>query len=1387
MAQSLAKWGIVTSEEFVKVLKRPETSKEALPNGERNVSRIEVLQYAWSDNTIYVPQKTEMLLDITLEAMLSAIRNVKGIDGLQHHNDTRYWQLLSFILSSPEVTPGMLHALVGKHSIFQLAMSAAEECKNHSTWEIIVSPLSILLPFSIRRWGASQIDTVNSLFQTVLHALPCICGSGQVDATVNLLNAMCKYWAPALELGTNAKKTSKFFLQATLLPFARALHYSQQIDAPALEASIVPIAAASLYEAAALDGPRSAQGLPDTLQPLTDALVQHIQDVDVARAMLCVIPVFLDQLVRRICGIDVQAPVPRIRQGVLEQYITPICQTLQQLPPTLSCAVAHARLLLVEKIAALKLYIPGGEDQEAWSALWRILCKETLVLLDFKSSTLCVTYCFTTFTVLWRVDMATLEELLPSMLSTTCNLPKEMECVWEAAHNFVSEVVVRYAESRNMLHLFGILQQVMDRTCVGADPTLFATLAQSPLLEKRSVVNLSSLLQNAVPPGQVLPMLSMTLENVQQRFVHVQKEPAPVLFSAHFLMLVIQNVGLDHLLNNDAYFESMLKMADSLVECGLQKNDMLVRACIAAGLRLRFVLVRRAFVHAQCTGQVLPPMFTSYTYLDQLVPFFASKETIPQVRAEILRTAFACAEVDLAFNARKAPSYTFLSSVASPFLFDALHMGSISQFSAWDGQLFGLIDSADLPSVLWRMITGRWARVMDACMNVTQLCACIEYMQKTLLASPSDKLGGHQKTISETALKSAQFFELSHWREAIVQQMEESVAWIDPSKAPRWKAGANLEATLAAINMLERLPIGIFPSSSLDRIVSCLAWLDAAWTLHGLKGDTQVWTALKLFLSRAASTTTVCFPIPISVYILAMVNKPSCIQKSWERASVHLLSALFSAPDAIEHVLHSDTMVTLSTSNAPLAQHILAILLEHAADATIPLRSLPANLGSSTLEKEVMSAFAKMHEEMDDNAFCLARLRILHASEADVSSAALIFDQLLNSIETIPFAAQQEDGVLFATALFSCLSTLRFYLHGQKGKPYVALCMAYSSLSAKLNGSELLTHRFVQAIMSMDQDSYASTLETLELPFLRKMPECTIDDMSSLLSVMSILLQHAPSGTSKIASARFASMVVRLPSIVTQAPMLSLAATEMVRRVCQYRALILRSADVAKIFAFFGVLLRPAGTENKNMALTLQANTVYQGIVASLCAIVRFRKDLLSPLLPHLTALLSSLLLPLLSLLRSNTGRAPLRTLAETTPCWLDVVSSPLGLTEARSLSRLYTEISTKTTSIATMIASKKRKLTSDAIQVGTTETLGRSMTKHAIYVLVAYVRLVAQRTSTIAAPLRQALLPGLFALCSIISEYERDAALKGMLDASGQAVFKSLWKEWEHERYKGT
>ena len=77
-------------------------------------------------------------------------------------------------------------------------------------------------------------------------------------------------------------------------------------------------------------------------------------------------------------------------------------------------------------------------------------------------------------------------------------------------------------------------------------------------------------------------------------------------------------------------------------------------------------------------------------------------------------------------------------------------------------------------------------------------------------------------------------------------------------------------------------------------------------------------------------------------------------------------------------------------------------------------------------------------------------------------------------------------------------------------------------------------------------------------------------------------------------------------------------------------------------------------------------------------------------------------------------------------------------------------------------------------------------MAKHAIYILVAYVRCVTQSITTIAKPLRQELQPGLLVLFELVGEHERSAALKGMLDASGQVIFKALWSDWERQRYKG-
>ena len=130
-------------------------------------------------------------------------------------------------------------------------------------------------------------------------------------------------------------------------------------------------------------------------------------------------------------------------------------------------------------------------------------------------------------------------------------------------------------------------------------------------------------------------------------------------------------------------------------------------------------------------------------------------------------------------------------------------------------------------------------------------------------------------------------------------------------------------------------------------------------------------------------------------------------------------------------------------------------------------------------------------------------------------------------------------------------------------------------------------------------------------------------------------------------------------------------------------------------------------------------------------------------------------------------------------PCWLNMVVSPLGLDAAQALRRVLSELAGKTSVIH---VSKKAKPHTPNMN----ETLAKSMTKHTVYILVAYARCVTMPHTTIAPNLRQEILPGLFALCDICGDFERDAALKSMLDASAQLVFKDIWRQWDAQRYKG-
>jgi hypothetical protein len=178
-------------------------------------------------------------------------------------------------------------------------------------------------------------------------------------------------------------------------------------------------------------------------------------------------------------------------------------------------------------------------------------------------------------------------------------------------------------------------------------------------------------------------------------------------------------------------------------------------------------------------------------------------------------------------------------------------------------------------------------------------------------------------------------------------------------------------------------------------------------------------------------------------------------------------------------------------------------------------------------------------------------------------------------------------------------------------------------------------------------------------------------------------------------------------------------------------------------------------------------------MVSIVNALVRLRRDLLGPHLPQLSMVLRHLI-------RAVRGVRPLlgvkqhRIVGDTLPRWINP-DCPLGEAEARSLARLLTALTTKS-----LVRSHASNDTQKA------ESLARPFARHAPYVLLAYIQLMNDPLSVLSVAVRRELEPGLFALCGMMGEHGRDTLMVQSLDVGGKALLKSLWKEYDKQRYIG-
>ena len=233
--------------------------------------------------------------------------------------------------------------------------------------------------------------------------------------------------------------------------------------------------------------------------------------------------------------------------------------------------------------------------------------------------------------------------------------------------------------------------------------------------------------------------------------------------------------------------------------------------------------------------------------------------------------------------------------------------------------------------------------------------------------------------------------------------------------------------------------------------------------------------------------------------------------------------------------------------------------------------------------------------------------------------------------------------------------------------------------------------------------------------------------------------------------------------------MIFLSFSSNITHVSSGQAAALRPGDVMLIWTIMSKLL--SGSENHSASTSVD---IFRETVSTTSALVRHRRDLVLPTLPHLSMVLQRLV-TLVRAVRPGLGAKQTRTVANSFPFWVSS-REPLGILEAKILSRLLVSLTTKTTVRFVGSAQETQKM----------ESLTRPFGKHASHVLVAYVQTMNDPLCVVYAATRKELYPGLFALCEMQSDHDREAMMLSALDGGGKATMKTLWNDYKKQKYVG-
>ncbi|PWN23241.1 hypothetical protein BCV69DRAFT_292511 [Microstroma glucosiphilum] len=1439
--------GINTSEEFIQKLKGAqdpisiESSGPSSSSAPSSISKIELAHLAWELSrsgqqavaTVNIPQLPSVLLGWLLDTLSTAAKPtgkakaVMSVSSGSPHTTAAYYTLLDSLTSEADLSDlaqNSLSSIAPRSTPQSIVSIAAALFKTddvalfRSCLPVAAGPLSRLLSPLM-----SGLLSSPGTRQVVDEALRSVCvrivklpeGFEEEDAVMQgitrLVQTMCMPAVEASAEGTSSS-SSKYFLQHSLLPWTQALdrlsnssNSEQDIRLASsralssLRKNIYAYGQSILFNGLAtrqLLFPSSGETSNTATLGLTAALRQHLEAGLNApfttlhllvRSAVKALQVYSDDLAsiarahhKKKAAASTLMPGPEVpsteyldreetrqalEMSLFEQFIGPILALVTSPKAASAREAAQSRSSILHVIVDTN-FGTTLSNTGLWTSRLTATAQAVISEVASTGDSKALMASMSAMQALWSIDQNIARQHLEALFRSICTRDPVSDVDAELTASFqalVDDVLISFARSQEVPSFVALLiQQVADvkarpwHELIGLNSQQFvAALATSLVHPVLSALNIpAAITSEALPPivriqSFLRETISLSMNATSTAAVTTRPAKKARKSSASSLWCWYGLCTALKRLDQKSGSDRLEQVTNSLEELGSCWNLLLAAF---AGPDNQALSVQKG-----------------------------------ELMLEVVRLLLYRREIEMESRSTSEP-------VATPDAMEAFWSAVLSTLHGGE--------AGPTQSALWEMLSRRWLLVASASPPHPEFLTEVSLLLiETLPPSPRGSSRLHNS--SAAVSRNADFLELKEWRAEIMSQFD-------------------------------TLTSGDVPGRDALRVFAALAAFPEQYVPSELK---------ELFVQRAISAASaVAEDAESSGDLVAVRRWLTQTGKSTARLTNSVAESVLRACRSLGGA--SSPSPALEEANEELIQIWLTRLVEcqHLDDSQ--LQALVSDLEKSRFANILLEAFIGTGQKIASgvkfslndagllssdpferwstpvSAFKGVRLALSLATiqngedgeqvRQTLEWAVKVFDaeEVWLSRSAIVDDALPSEYLALAAVCFESGDGGRGSSLGQR------IFRGFANISAnrdKESGIAEVERAFHRASALLAVEEYEDTLKSLIQDIeVRKPMEGA--QTRALLTTLGLLLKYGPEGSLLVAQKQFTRLLSRLQHVTAQGDTQVLLGA-------------LRVVETSRDGAQCSAVKSSAAAD---------ARAIFSSVVGTVGTLIRLRKELLLPILPQLAIVLSQLPALLRKPAPGLTGLQRARVL-DTMPDWLadawsvrdgddldlvnDVEGSSdssqevLGESHAREFSRLLEGITSKTTSGRTRREAAAAASGGYGAHGSKVDSLSRPFSKHAVYVILAYIHALLDGSSSDVTSLsslgmgagmgmgdiagsassyldrrvKRELLVGLSNLCGIIDESERDWVLvSDLLDEAGKSVFKEIWRSWERGRYKG-